>query len=533
MKSVNTVQLPTKTATPLGWPSANIGDALSIQAQRRPEAEAVVFGDTRISFATLNARSLAVQEQLVNLGLKKDDKVSVLFPNHPDFIAIFFAIVKIGAVVVPINPMLKSAEIAHILMDSGSRAIIVHHHLLPEVVAALPQIEELEYLIVSERKSDIEIESSPKAKLVDLASKSTPDDSLTCSISTDPKKDLALLVYTSGTTGKPKGAMLTHSSLMSVFPFNIFSSLELTESERILGLLPMCHIYGIGSLVSTPVALGCTVVIMPKFEAKAALEIISKERITVVPGVPAMYQFMMMEYEQNKVDVSALRYCLSAAAPIAPEFLEKIKREFNVQVVEGYGMSETAGGGTVNPPLSGKTGSIGVAIPEVTLTIMDADGNAPLPRGEENVGEIAIKGTCVMSGYHNQPDATAEAFNKDGWLLTGDLGYCDEDGYVYIVGRKKEMIIRGGQNIYPRELEEVILKLEGVQDVAVIGVPDALMGERVKAFVVTRPGVSLTEDAVKDFCAANLAPYKVPRIVEFVSELPRNSTGKLMKRMLK
>ncbi|MBX3075255.1 long-chain-fatty-acid--CoA ligase [Candidatus Obscuribacterales bacterium] len=530
---MNTV-LSSETKIPTGWPSANIGDALSVQAARRPKAEAVVFGDKRIDFASLNARSLAMEEQIRALGLQKGDKVSVLFPNHPDFIAIFFAVAKIGAVVVPINPMLKSAEIAHILSDSNSRAIIVHNHLLPEVVAALPQIDGLQFLIVSERAAELQIQSAnSELKLIDLTGELKPDALSSFDTSIDPEHDLALLVYTSGTTGKPKGAMLTHRSLMSVFPFNIFSSLDLKSDERILGLLPMCHIYGIGSLVSTPVALGCTVVIMPKFEAKAALDCIAKERITVVPGVPAMYQFMMMEYEQNKVDVSALRYCLSAAAPIAPEFLERIKREFNVQVVEGYGMSETAGGGTVNPPRAGKIGSIGLAIPEVSLAILDKDSIGPLPAGEQNVGEIAIKGPCVMLGYHNQPEASEEAFNQDGWLLTGDLGYQDEDGYVFIVGRKKEMIIRGGQNIYPRELEEVILKMDGVQDVAVIGVPDELMGERVKAFVVTRSGVSITEDAVKDFCSEHLAPYKVPRIVEFATELPRNSTGKLMKRMLK
>lgn len=530
---MNTV-LSSETKIPTGWPSANIGDALSVQAARRPKAEAVVFGDKRIDFASLNARSLAMEEQIRALGLQKGDKVSVLFPNHPDFIAIFFAVAKIGAVVVPINPMLKSAEIAHILSDSNSRAIIVHNHLLPEVVAALPQIDGLQFLIVSERAAELQIQSAnSELKLIDLTGELKPDALSSFDTSIDPEHDLALLVYTSGTTGKPKGAMLTHRSLMSVFPFNIFSSLALKSDERILGLLPMCHIYGIGSLVSTPVALGCTVVIMPKFEAKAALDCIAKERITVVPGVPAMYQFMMMEYEQNKVDVSALRYCLSAAAPIAPEFLERIKREFNVQVVEGYGMSETAGGGTVNPPRAGKTGSIGLAIPEVSLAILDKDSIGPLPAGEQNVGEIAIKGPCVMLGYHNQPEASEDAFNQDGWLLTGDLGYQDEDGYVFIVGRKKEMIIRGGQNIYPRELEEVILKMDGVLDVAVIGVPDELMGERVKAFVVTRSGVSITEDAVKDFCSEHLAPYKVPRIVEFATELPRNSTGKLMKRMLK
>lgn len=532
---MNTVLTRQETSTVKHrWPTENIGDALQFQADKRPRSEAVICGSVRIDYETLNARSLAIQEQLNQLGLKKNDKVAVLFPNHPDFIAIFFAIVKIGAVVVPINPMLKSNEIAHILSDSEARAIIVHDLLLGEVAQAVHQLEGLEYVIVAERKSKDALEVSfRKVKPIEMTSNARASGAVSSANIDNPATDLALLVYTSGTTGKPKGAMLSHHCLMSVWPFNIFSTLELNETDRILGLLPMCHIYGIGSLVSAPVALGCSVVIMPKFEPKSALACISQEKITVMPGVPAMYQFMMMEYEQNKVDLSSLRYCLSAAAPIAPDFLERIRNEFGASVVEGYGMSETAGGGTVNPPDAGKSGSIGLAIPEVAVAIVGPDGHTELPRGAEHVGEIAVKGACVMLGYHRQPEASAEAFNKDGWLLTGDLGFCDHDGYVFIVGRKKEMIIRGGQNIYPRELEEVILKMEGVQDVAVIGVPDELMGERVKAFIVCKPGAVLTEDSVKEFCGANMAPYKVPRIVEFISELPRNSTGKLLKRLLK
>jgi len=525
------VQTKEETMSQTSWPSNNLGDALALQAKLKPEAEAVVCGETRINFATLNARSLAVQEQLNQLGIVKNDMVGVLFHNHPDFIAIFFAIVKLGAVVVPINPMLKSSEIAHILSDSGSKAIIVHELFKPEVVAALPQLDGLEYLIVADASSPLD-EKAVRPRHLALTKQSEPQGEVKSTDHTDPDKDLALLVYTSGTTGKPKGAMLSHRCVMSVFPFNIFSTLELTDRERIIGILPMCHIYGIGTMVCTPVALGCTVVIMQKFEAKATLECMAKEKITMIPGVPAMYQFMLMEYEQNKVDLPELRYCLSAAAPIAPEVIERIQNEFGAQVVEGYGMSETAGGGTVNPPKQQRTGSIGKSIPEAELAILD-DNQQPLPLGKEHVGEIAIKGGCVMLGYHNQPEATKESVNADGWLLTGDLGCCDEEGYFYIVGRKKELIIRGGQNIYPRELEECILRMDGVQDVAVIGIPDEMMGERVKAFVVAAKDATVTEESVKEFCAEHLAAYKVPRLVEFVSELPRNSTGKLLKRLLK
>lgn len=519
----------TTTATTHSWPTSSIGEVLSLQATLRPDAEAVVCGSARISFGTLNSRSLAIQEQIAQLGLRQHDKVGVLYPNVPDFIAIFFAIVNLGAVVVPINPMLKSSEIAHILSDSGAKAIIVHEKCLHEVVTALPQIEGLEHLIVGDCSNGLP--AYPGLKEIALTSNAQAEREVTASKISDPKRDLAVLVYTSGTTGKPKGAMLTHDCVMSVFPFNIFSSLDLGESDRIVGLLPMCHIYGIGALVCAPIALGCTVVILPKFDAKAALECLAAERITMVPGVPSMYSFILMEYEQNKVDLPSLRYCLSAAAPIAPELLDRIQTELGATVVEGYGMSETAGGGTVNPPRAGKVGSVGKSIPGVSLAIMAAAGEQ-LPPGRDNVGEIALQGDCVMLGYHQQPEATEEVI-RNGWLLTGDLGYKDEDGYVYIVGRKKELIIRGGQNIYPREIEEVILRMEGVVDAAVIGVPDELMGERVKAFIVLKPGYSCTEEDVKEFCGQHIAPYKVPRLVEFITEMPRNSTGKILKRMLK
>jgi len=515
------------------WPSTTIGETLSVQAKRRPEAEAVVFGSTRINYAKLHARSQAIEEQLNELGLQKSERVGVLYPNDPDFIPIFFAVVSIGAVVVPINPMLKSSEIAHILSDSGARAVIVHEKLKPEVVGALSQLEALEWLIVGTESSSEPPVVVPDARPteVTLTSNLKPLHEMKPACQLDPSTDLALLVYTSGTTGKPKGAMLTHNGIMNVFPFNIFSSLNFTDTDRIIGLLPMCHIYGIGALVCTPIAMGSTVVIMPKFDPASALKCLESERITVVPGVPTMYQFMLMEYDKNKVELPSLRLCMSAAAPVSPELLERIQKDFGAQVAEGYGMSETAGGGTVNPPESGKRGSIGKAIPGVSLAIIDDEGNR-LNLGNENVGEIAIKGCCVMSGYHNQPEASAEAI-VDGWLRTGDLGCCDEDGYVYIVGRKKELNIRGGQNIYPREIEEVILRMDGVNDVAVIGVPDEFMGERVKAFVVTSSGASITEESVKQFCEQNLAPYKVPRLIEFISELPRNSTGKILKRLLK
>ncbi len=456
-----------------GW-ACDLKDVLHHQAKRLPGKVAVVFGSLRLTYDELYNRSLAIQEQLAQLGVSRFDKVAVLYPNQPDFIAIFFAVLRLGAVVVPCNPMLRSGEIAHILSDSGASIIIVEENLEHEVVLAASGAHGLKHILVGGSSGRHEVTTVSGRERLELVSAYRPSEREPVAVEVDAEKDLALLVYTSGTTGKPKGAMLTHEAVMSVFPFNIFKPLELSESEKIIGVLPMCHIYGIGVLVCTPIALGVTVVILPKFEAADTLCEIEKERVTMIPGVPAMYQFMIMEMDKSSFDLSSVRYCLSAAAPIAPELLERISERFQADIVEGYGMSETAGGGTLNPPGSGKVGSVGRSIKELSIAILDVDGNA-LPAGSEHVGEIAIQGPSVMVGYHNQQEATDEVIEK-GWLRTGDLGYCDADGYVYIVGRKKELIIRGGQNIYPREIEETLVKMNQVADAAVIGIPDEYMG---------------------------------------------------------
>src|SRR5262249_41592385 len=258
---------------------------------------------------------------------------------------------------------------------------------------------------------------------------------------------------------------------------------------------------------------------------------IQAEKVTLVPVVPAMYQFMLMELQKTKYDLGSVRVCLSGAAALPPELIERIETSFDAALIEGYGMTESSCIATVNP-INGvrKPGSVGIPVESLKIEIFADDGR-PLPPGADNVGEVALKGANVMRGYYRRPEATAECF-RDGWFFTGDLGYTDEDGYLFLVGRKKELIIRGGQNIYPREVEEIILRMPEVAEVAVIGVPDQYMGERVKAVVALNAGATLSQQCVRDFCAERLAEYKVPRLVEFIDRLPRNSTGKVLKRVL-
>lgn len=504
----------------------NVGDFLRRQAENRGHCEALVQGDVRLTYKQLHARAEAIAQQLQELKLAHGDKLGLLFPNHCDYVAAFFAAMFMGVVVVPINPLLRSEEIAHILTDSQAKAIITDKSKLSEVVAAVGQVPNLEFVLLS---GGGEIPACP-VKILRLTDKRSLDKPFSGYLSGDANKQLAVLVYTSGTTGKPKGAMLAHSNLIFAAK-SAQSSFDVSAYDRFLAVLPLCHIYGLAIVMLGIIARGGILVVSDKFEAAATLKLIAQEAVTFVPAVPAMYQFMLMELDKQPYDLSAVRLCLSGAAPLPPELIERIETAFQAPLVEGYALTEVSCVGSINP-LHGprKPGSVGPAFPGVQIAVFD-DSRKVLPGGADNVGEVAIKGPNVMQGYYRQPQASAESF-QDGWFFTGDLGYCDTDGYLTIVGRKKEMILRGGQNIYPREVEEIILRLAAVLEVAVVGVPDPYMGERVKAVVVVKPGQAINEEQVKAHCGEFLAEYKVPRLVEFIEALPRNSTGKVLKRLL-
>lgn len=517
-------------------PATDIFAVLFKQAELSPQKEALVFQDERYTYAEILSRAAALAEQLKNAGVKSKDKIGLLFPNYPDYIASFFAVCGLGATVVPINPLLKSEEIAHILADSQAETLIVHESSLDEALKAQGLNKVLKRVFVGDgdkvtSQSDSKpIDRVPKELTTATLSKNkVPSSTFKWSAKIEPN-DLALLVYTSGTTGKPKGAMLTHFNLLSVFPSRL-DIFDISYADKLLAVLPMCHIYGIAVLMIGSFACGATLVMLPKFESAPALKMIQQEGVSIVPAVPAMYQFLLMELEKTKYDLSSVRICFCGAAPLPVEVIEAVEQKFGAALIEGWGMTETSCVATINP-LKGvrKPGSVGLCLPGVEVIIVDDEGKR-LPAGRENVGELWIKGSNVMDGYYLQEEENKSCI-KNGWFATGDLGWADSDAYLYIVGRKKEMIIRGGQNIYPREIENVICRLQGVIESAVLGVPDKFMGERVKAVIVTETGATLTEDEVKEFCAERLAEYKVPRLVEFRSSLPKNSTGKVLKRLL-
>ncbi len=529
------------TSTPVsltesGYPSGVVG-LLSDQVRSRPTNPAIYFQDLEVSYAQLGNRVGIIAKSLVDAGIKYGDKVGVYFPNHPDFVSAFFAVLSIGATVVPINPLLKSEEIAHILSDSESSAVIVHERLTGELDASLASLEKLHNVFILSYKDvggvsmrrDLTVTRLSDAVLSNAQSDPLRSKFLAEGLSV-PLDHLAVLVYTSGTTGKPKGAMLTHGNLLSAVSMKR-AVLQFRETDRVLAVLPLCHIYGLGVVMLGMISQGGAMVICDHFEPVSVLTEIQNKRVTVIPAVPAMYQFMAMELERKAYNLSSLRYGLSGAAPLDIELLQRLDQAFGVPILEGYALTETACIATITP-ISGprKPGSVGPKVPGVELYVVDAKLR-PLPVGKGNVGQVAVKGPNVMVGYYKQPEATEESM-KGGLFLTGDLAYFDEDGYLHICGRTKELIIRGGQNVYPREVETVITRMESVLEVAVLGVPDKYMGERVKAVVVPKSGRTVTEEEVKDFCSQFLASYKVPRVVEFRDMLPRNSTGKVLKRLL-
>ena len=520
----------------LSMQTGGVAQFLLIQAAAQAAHPAAVHNGQSYTYGDLLLRATHIAAQLRQRGIKRGDRVGVLFPNHPDYIAAFFAATGIGAVVIPINPLLKSEEIAHILSDSNARAVIVHERGCAEVAAACANLSDLEHVLVVLYEDQILPANLPER----IAVVALPSDKLTelgrqqknfaWETDIDNSADLAVLVYTSGTTGKPKGAMLTHSNLLSAVDMS-HKVLRISKNDKFLVIIPMCHIYGLTVVMLGLMSKGGTLVVVEKFEPAAALKLIEQERVTLLPAVPSIYQFLLMELEKNQYDLSSLRACLSGASSMPVEMFPRLMARLPGAFVEGYGLTEVSSVVAINP-VDGiqKRGSVGVPLSSVQVAIVDRQGHH-LPHSSEHVGEIAVKGPNVMRGYFGKPDATKECI-RDGWFFTGDLGYRDREGYLFIVGRTKELIIRGGQNIYPREIEDVIMRLPEVAEVAVVGVPDQFMGERVKAVIALRCGQSLSEERLKSFCSDNLAEYKVPRLVQFVEALPRNSTGKVLKRLL-
>jgi len=491
---------------------------LSKSAEKFGEKAAIVWNDKEYSFKDLDSMSNRFAHALLQKGLTKGDRVCIFMQNSPEFVISHFGIIKAGCITVPLNVMYRRRELVHMVNDSGATVMVTSEGNLPYVLEVRNDLKSLREIIVT--SSNV-----PEGCLSFHRLLENSVDKPTAVRNAD--EDVAVICYTSGTTGSAKGAMITHSNFIS--NISTLSQLwELTDRDRLMMALPMFHVHGLGIAVHGMVYCGYTMVLLERFDAKRVMEGIDKYKCTVFMGVPTMY-IKLLELDDCKYDLSSMRLWTVGSAPMPLDAMEKFKERYGFELLERYGMTETAVVIASNP-LRGKRkpGSVGLPIPGVEVKIVDDEDN-PLPVNE--VGEIVVRGPNVMKGYWNRPQETEEAF-RNGWFHTGDLGKIDEEGYLHIVGRKKEMIISGGFKVFPREVEEVLHTHPKVKEVAVVGIPDPVRGESVKAYIVLKDGATATEKELDEFCRNNLAAFKVPRIYEFVSTIPRTPSGKILNRLL-
>src|SRR5450755_279081 len=472
-----------------------------------------------------------LSESLRSLGVEKGDRVLVMMINSPEVLISYQALAKLGAVAIPVLPLLKGPEVHYIAQNSGAKAILTGALLLHLLRPALSGLPTMRY-IISTGITEAQLANeqavpqllSYESILARGAAKADTYLSGMEGVDISPN-DTAVILYTSGTTGNPKGVMLSHNNLMQ----NALSSrgADMEPGDANLAILPLAHAFGI--LMSNVAYLAGTKVVMhPRFDTTAVLAAIQRHRITAFAGVPAMFVALLFTPDADAYDTSSLQYCVSGSAPLPVHVLEGFQQKFHCEIREGYGLSEgttALTGHTLDLPV--KPGSVGKPLPGVEVRVVDPT-DKPLPAGE--IGEVVARGPNIMQGYYNMPEATAAAL-RNGWLHTGDMGRFDEDGYLYILERKKDLIIRGGLNVYPRDVEEELATYPSVIEAAVVGVPSERMGEEVKAFVVTR--IPIDAETLMAYCRERLANYKTPREIEFVHALPRNAIGKIDKKALR
>ncbi|HWY00889.1 MAG TPA: long-chain fatty acid--CoA ligase [Mycobacterium sp.] len=467
--------------------------------------------DLQFTFAEFDAAAARVATLLERAGIEPGDRVGLMLPNTPAFAIAFYGIMYRGAVAVPMNPLLKAREVAYYLSNSGARALFATPAFADEATAGAAEVRARCWVVDDAALMKL-IADLPEHSPVERA-----DD------------DVAVILHTSGTTGKPKGAMLTHGNLGRNAEVSVRTLVETGPDDVVMGCLPLFHVFGLTCGLNGSVLAGAMLTLIPRFDPRKALEVIERDGVTVFEGVPTMYSALLSVAEEASPQATrSLRTCVSGGAALPVQVLADFEKAFGCTVLEGYGLSESSPAAAFNHPnRPRKAGSIGTPIQGVQMRVVDLDG-VEVPQGD--TGQIQIRGHNVMKGYWNLPDATKDTITADGWLNTGDVGRVDEDGYFYIVDRTKDMIIRGGYNVYPREIEEVLYEHPAVAEAAVIGIPHDSLGEEVGAAVALKKGSAATADELRDYVKARVAAYKYPRLVWLVDALPKGPTGKLLKR---
>jgi long-chain acyl-CoA synthetase len=491
--------------------SDSLATILTVTAAERGDHVAFKLDDVELTYAMLDGASARVAGLLESRGVAPGDRVGLMLPNVPYFPVAYYGILRAGAVVVPMNVLLKEREVHFYLEDPGAKLLFAWHGFADAAEAGAADAGAECLLVEPGEFESLLASAEPQSEPLDRAA-----------------EDTAVILYTSGTTGKPKGAELTHANLRRNCLTAASTLAELSGDDVLLGALPLFHSFGQTCTMNAAVAGGATVTMLPRFDPDKALEIIERDRVTIFQGVPTMYNGMLHSELAGTADTSTLRLCMSGGAAMPAELMRAFEKRFGCIILEGYGLSETSPVASFNhPDRERKPGSIGTPIEGVEMKVVDDQGGE-VPQGE--IGEIVIRGHNIMKGYWERPDATAEAITEGGWFHSGDMARVDEDGYFFIVDRKKELIIRGGYNVYPREVEEVLYEHPAVQEAAVIGVPDEALGEEVGAAVVLKQGADVDAEQLKAYVKEQVAAYKYPRKLWFLDELPKGPTGKILKR---
>jgi long-chain acyl-CoA synthetase len=500
--------------------SENLARILTDTAAEHGDRTAFKLDDIELTYAALDESSARVAALLASKGVAPGDRVGLMLPNVPYFPAIYYGILRAGAVVVPMNVLLKGREVGYYLSDPGVKVLFAWHDFMAAAEAGAKDAGGVD--VVPVKPGEIEgliFEHEPDEEIADRSG-----------------DDTAVILYTSGTTGQPKGAELRHRNMRD----NALAGAELFGAsaetpDTYLCVLPLFHSFGQTVIQNGAFAFGGTVVMLPRFDAAAALAAMGKENVTFFAGVPTMYWGLLGALDES-VDVERLagnlRVAAAGGSALPVEVHKDFQKRFGVTILEGYGLSETSPVASFSPyGQPARPGSIGTPMPGVEMKLLQPDSWDEVPDGPDEIGEIAIKGHNIMKGYYNRPEATEEVI-RDGWFRSGDLGRRDEDGWYYIVDRSKDMIIRGGYNVYPREIEEVLLTHPDVSLAAVVGVPHESHGEEIKAYVILNPGAAVTPDELVEWGKQEMASYKYPRLVSIVDSLPMTATGKILKREL-
>ena len=531
----------------IGPVSGTIPHLLLQAAAKSPQSPALAFFGRTLTYGALDAQVARLVQAFRNLGVAPGERVAFLLPNCPQLVLAYHAALRLGAVAVPLNPLLSPKELNYQLADSGARWLVVLDHLLPKVEETrargglaqvivtgladfLPWPLKWLYPFTARRQGlALGFKAGPGLLAWRDLLQSPPLDAPPL----PQLQDLAVLLYTGGTTGIPKAAALTHANLLAnVAQINAWLPQVRYGAERLVGLLPFSPSFGLTVCLNWPISQGALIIVLPRFEIQMFLKALKKYRPTMLPGVPTLFVALINHPDLPRCDLSSLWACISGSAPLPLEVRDRFEGLTGCRILEGYGLTE-AGPVTHINPIAGRRppGSIGLPLPGTAVRIMDQEtGTRELPAGE--VGELVLKGPQVMEGYWQKPGETALAL-RDGWLYTGDLARMEADGYFYIVERKKDMIISGGYNIYPREVEEVLYQHPGVKEAVALGWPDAYRGEVVKVVIVPQDGLQLTAAEIQAFCQPQLAAYKVPKLVEFRRELPKSQVGKVLRRVLR